>query len=104
MKKVIATSGLFLSFFAVGAYAETMNGIIGDSKCGAKHINAKDADMACVNKCIDGGAAAVFIVGDKVYKIDNQDAVKGHAGHKVTVDGKVTGDSVHVDSVKMMMM
>jgi len=102
MKKVIATSGLFLSFFAVGAFAETMNGTIGDEHCGATHVNAKDSDMACVKKCMGGGAAAVFIVGDKVYKIDNQDAVKGHEGHKVSIDGKVTGDTVHVDSLKMM--
>ena len=102
MKKVIATSGLFLSFFAVGAFAETMNGTIGDEHCGAKHVNAKESDMACVKKCSEGGAASIFIVGDKVYKIDNVDAVKGHEGHKVSIDGKVTGDTVHVDSLKMM--
>lgn len=99
MKKIIATTGLYLSFFAVGAFAQTMNGAIGDEHCGAKHVNAKDSDMACVKKCMDGGAAAVFIVGDKVYKIDNLDAVKGH---EVTIDGKVTGDTVHIDSLKMM--
>jgi hypothetical protein len=102
MKKVLVTTGLFVSFFAVGAFAETMNGTISDEHCGAKHVNAKEADAACVKKCMDGGAAAVFVVGDKVYKIDNQDAVKGHEGHQVTINGKVNGDSVHVDSVKMM--
>ena len=37
----------------------------------------------------------------KVYKVHNQDAVKDHVGHKVTIAGKVDGDSIHVDSVKM---
>ncbi len=38
----------------------------------------------------------------KVLAIDNQDAVKEHAGHHVAVTGTVTKDSIHVNSVKMM--
>ena len=102
MKKIVAATGLFFSMFAVGAFAETMKGTISDAHCGAKHVNASEADAACANKCINGGAAAVFVMGDKVYKIDNQDAVKADAGKKVTIDGKVTGDTIHVDSVKSM--
>jgi hypothetical protein len=38
----------------------------------------------------------------KVFKIHNQDkVVPDHAGHKVTISGKLDGDSIHVDSVKM---
>jgi hypothetical protein len=37
----------------------------------------------------------------QIVKIANQDAVKEHLGHKVTVNGKVSGDTVTVDSVKM---
>ena len=102
MKKTLATAGLFLSVFAVGAFAETWAGTIADSHSAAKHVAATEADQACVQKCIKGGADAVFIVGDKVYKIDNPDAIKGHEGHKVNIDGKLTGDTVHVDSVHMM--
>lgn len=101
MKKTFATAGLFLSIFAVSAFAESWTGTIADEKCGAKHVNASAADQACTKKCMDGGAAAVFVAGDKVYKIDNQDAIKGHEGHKVTITGKMTGDSIHVDDVKM---
>jgi hypothetical protein len=101
MKKNIATTGLFFSVFAVGAFAETLNGTIADSHCAVQHVAASAADMACVKKCLDGGASPVLVIGDKVYKIDNRDAVKGHEGHKVTIEGKITGDTVHVDSVKM---
>jgi hypothetical protein len=101
MKKTFATAGLFLSFFAAGAFADSWNGTIADEHCGAKHTAATDKDQACAKKCIDGGAAAVFVSGDKVYKIENQDAIKGHEGHKVTINGKMTGDTIHVDSVKM---
>ncbi len=101
MKKTFTAAGLMLSLFAFGAFAKSMKGTISDEHCGAKHVNAAEADQKCVEKCISGGAAPVFVSGDKVYKIDNPDAVKDHYGHKVTINGKVTGDSVHVDSVKM---
>ena len=39
----------------------------------------------------------------KVLAVDNPDALKGHEGHHVAVTGSmVKGDSMHVDSVKMM--
>ena len=49
------------------------------------------------------GAAAVFVSDGKVYKIDNDDQGKvlEHVGHKVTIAGKVDGDTIKVDSVKM---
>lgn len=100
MKK-IAAAGLFLSLFSLGAFAESWNGIISDEHCGAKHTALSADDRACIDKCAKGGAAAVFVAGDKVYKIDNQDAVQKHLGHHVTINGKMTGDTIHVDSVKM---
>jgi hypothetical protein len=101
MKRTFATAGLLMSFFAVGAFAESWTGTISDEHCGAKHAAASEKDQACAKACVGKGAAAVFVVGDKVYKIDNQDAVKGHEGHKVTITGKLSGDSVHVNDVKM---
>lgn len=101
MKKIFAATGMALSLFAVGAFAESWSGTISDEHCGAKHAAAAEADMKCVNGCMGKGAKAVFVVGDKVYKIDNQDAIKGHEGHKVTINGKLTGDTVHVDGVTM---
>ena len=97
MKKVLI-AGLFLS---VAAFAESWTGTISDEHCGAKHVGASEADQKCVDTCTKKGAKPVFVVGDKVLKIDNPDAVKGHEGHKVTVTGNLTGDTVHVDSVAM---
>jgi hypothetical protein len=37
----------------------------------------------------------------KVYKIADQDKVADHAGHKVTISGKMDGETIKVDSVKM---
>ena len=101
MKRLVAASVMLLSFASTAAFAETWNGTISDSMCGAKHVKATKADMECAQKCVKGGSPAVFIVGDKVYKIDNQDSVKDHVGHKVTLSGSMSGDTIHVDNVKM---
>jgi hypothetical protein len=34
--------------------------------------------------------------------VDNPEALAGHEGHHVAVTGHVKGDSVHVESVKML--
>ncbi len=100
MKKFIIAAGFALSFTAAGAFAEEWTGVIGDSKCGAKH-NEASMNAKCVETCVKGGAAPVFIVGDKVYKIDDPSKVMAHLGHKVTVTGSLDGDTVKVDTVKM---
>jgi hypothetical protein len=100
MKK-LAAAGLFISLFSAGAFAETWAGVISDEHCGAKHAAMTADDKACVEKCTKDGATAVFVAGDKVYKIENQDAVQKHLGHKVSITGTMKGDTVHVDSVKM---
>jgi hypothetical protein len=46
----------------------------------------------------------VFVTSDdKVLKIDKAsiDKVSPHYGHKVTVTGNVTGDTISVDTIKM---
>jgi hypothetical protein len=101
-----ALSLLFLMVAVVSAddmsKSQTVNGWVSDSKCGAKGANAGAA--ACTKKCIEGGASAVVVTdGDnKVLTVDNQDALKGHEGHHVAVTGHVKGDSIHVESVKML--
>jgi hypothetical protein len=34
--------------------------------------------------------------------VDNPDVLKGHEGHHIAATGTVTGDSIHVDSMKML--
>jgi hypothetical protein len=82
--------------------ATTVNGYVSDSKCGAKGANAKAAE--CTKKCLKAGANVVVVTdGDqKVLTVSNPDALTGHEGHHVAVTGEVSGDSIHVDSVKML--
>ena len=108
MKKVlISCAALSVLLFMVaiasaGDKSGTVNGYVSDSMCGAKGANADHA--ACMTKCLGKGAKAVIVTdGDqKIVNVDNPDTLKGHEGHHVSVTGTVTGDSVHIDSVKML--
>ena len=99
----LAMSVLFM-FVGVSfaADATTVNGYVSDSKCGAKGADTKAA--ACTKKCIKAGAKMVVVTDSdqKVLTVENPDALSGHEGHHVAVTGEVTGDSIHVDSVKML--
>jgi hypothetical protein len=93
---------LFLASLVSASDKTTVNGWVSDSMCGAK--GAKEGHTDCMMKCLSKGAKAVIVTDkdQKVLAIDNPDAVKGHEGHHVSVTGTVTGDSVHIDSMKMM--
>jgi hypothetical protein len=100
MKKLWMVTSL-ATLFVAGAMAETINGTISDDKCAAKHEAASASDTACVKSCIKRGGAPVLISGGKVYKIsdDSKDKVMSNLGEKVTVTGKIDGDTVTVEKV-----
>ncbi|MGA8298469.1 MAG: hypothetical protein WCB53_01765 [Terriglobales bacterium] len=107
MRKIVVllvALALVLLFASVSfaAGSQTVNGWISDSKCNAKGANA--AGEECTKKCIAAGAAPVVVTdGDKkVLQVENPDALKDHYGHHVAVTGHITGDKIHVDSVKML--
>jgi hypothetical protein len=109
MRKVFAIclSVCFVLALSAMAFDEmgkstTVNGWVTDDKCGAKGANA--GAEACTKKCLAAGAKMVIVTdGDqKVLKVDNPDALKGHEGHHVAATGTVKGDSIHVDSAKML--
>ena len=107
MKKLLLIClALCVMFLYVGvtfaADTSTVNGWVSDSKCGAKGANAKAAE--CTKKCLAAGAKMVVVTDSdqKVLTVDNPDALTGHEGHHVAVTGTVNGDSIHVDSVKML--
>lgn len=101
MKKLMLGAFGVAALFAMSATAEELKGTISDAKCAKAHADASEKSMKCVQGCVKGGMAPVFVVGDTVYKIKNADKVMDHLGHKVTIAGKVDGDTITVDSVKM---
>jgi hypothetical protein len=95
MKKLLVVFG----FAAISAMAADVTGYIVDKNCAGKKEML--GDEACAKRCMGRGAPAVLATEDgKIYTISNQDKVKDLAGKKVTVSGKVEGDSITVDTVK----
>ena len=103
MRKLVVLLGLVFTLSLV-AMAEEWTGYIADANC-AKKQGAKaaaDGHAGCAQGCIKKGAAAVLVTEEgKVYKLEDQSKVVDHAGQKVTVTGKLEGETIQVDSVKM---
>jgi hypothetical protein len=110
MKKLLVIGlALAMMFFLVAmaaagdeAKSETVNGWVTDSQCGVKAAAAGQEE--CTKKCIEKGAKMVVVTDSekKVLTVSNPDALKGHEGHHVAVTGHVEGDSIHVESAKML--
>jgi len=96
VKKLLPLLGLA----AISAFAGDWTGYVIDKNCASK--KEMWGNEACAQSCIKRGAPAVFVTEDgKIYQVSNQDKVKEHAGQKVTITGKMEGDTITVDSVKM---
>jgi hypothetical protein len=96
MKKLLAV----LAFCASSAMAADVTGYIIDKNCSTK--KEMFGDEACAKRCIARGNPAVLATEDgKIYTISNQDKVKEMAGKKVTVTGKMDGDSITVDTIAL---
>ena len=108
MKKfLLCLAGSALIVAAPNA-AETLKGTISDSMCKAKHTGDEHGgkakgDRDCVEKCIKGGEQYVFVSGEKVYTITNQNfaGLKTHAGHYVNLTGDTKGDAITVSKIEM---
>ena len=84
--------------------ATSINGWVSETGCAAKHTAA--GGEACVKKCMEKGSKMAFVSdADKsVLLVENPDALAGHEGHHVTIQGHVDTEkkSVHVESVAMV--
>lgn len=105
----IAALCILAGFSVARAADKTFTGEIMDSQCadmgthadmmkGENASDAKDCAIKCVKK---GGKYALYDAGaKKAYALDNQKKAAAFAGQKVTVTGKIDGDSIQVTSIK----
>lgn len=108
MKKLAICLSALALVAAVHVNAEeTWKGTISDSSCAARHSADKHGGSAqkheaCVKKCVDGGEQYVFLAGDKIYKIANQDfaELKVHAGREVNLTGELKGESITISKLE----
>lgn len=97
MKRFVLMLSLLMLVASVG-FAGEWTGFISDAKC--KHATADKA--GCMKSCIEGGQPAVLVEADgTVHEIADQDKVKEHAGHKVTIKGSEADGKIKVESVAM---
>lgn len=84
--------------------AKWIKGWVSDSKCGVK--GAGPGHEACGKKCLAAGEHMVFVSehDKKVYKVDNEDALKDQIGHRLAVKGTVdqATDTIHVDKANRL--
>ena len=96
MKRVLAVFALT----TVSGMAADWTGYIIDQACASK--KEMRGNVECAQSCIKRGSPAVLVTDDgQVYKIADQEKVTEHAGQKVTISGKMDGDTIKVESVKM---
>ena len=94
MKRLLAV----FAVCAASAMAADFTGYIVDKNCSTKP--GMQGDEECAKRYIKGGSPAVLATADgKIYKIANQDKVMESAGKKVTVTGKLSGETITVESV-----
>src|SRR5258708_5912600 len=95
-----------LTGLSIWAAAQTLTGQISDSMCGKSHPgmgemgkNAKE----CTPGCVEAGGKYVFVSGDKVYDIKNQNfaAIAANAGANVQLTGDVATDGKTITVTKI---
>ncbi len=94
---VLALGSMTALAGAQTAKTHKLTGWIGDSKCGASMHTT-----ACVKKCVASGQKPVFVDSkNKVWTIDNTNAVGDYYGDHVRVVATVdpSSSSIHVDKV-----
>ena len=89
---IVAGGGLLHRSVAAQQKAEprTLEGIVTDAACGAKHKSA--IAIACIKTCVDKGASYGLLTDDdKVYELDAKDAERAKLAELANVRAKVTG-------------
>jgi len=99
---LITLTMLAVSILAAQSKGEkiTLEGVIGDTVCGAKHKMKDLSDKECTKRCVELGSQYALIVGDKTYELDRKTGgLDKLAGSKAKVEGIVNGDQIQVASV-----
>jgi hypothetical protein len=101
MKYLLAVLLLVSSAFA----KDTFQAWVSDEMCASGR--AKDGvytgtNPDCAKRCVGEGQSIVLISESKkmLFHVDNPDLLKPEVGNLVEITGTISGDKVHVDSVK----
>ncbi len=100
MKKVLLSFLLLTSYGAL-ASADTINGYVSESHCGAKHSAVSAANSKCIAVCLKKGSDPVLVRDGKVlaFDADSKEKAKAFAGETVSIDGSIDGGVVKISSI-----
>lgn len=81
--------------------AQTYDGMVTCSRCGAKHSAAlRQTAASCTRACVSGGAAFVLVDADETYVLDGDlNILKRFAGQRASIIGTLSGKTIRVSSV-----
>jgi hypothetical protein len=110
MKRIFAV-GVFcalsgLAWLAAWAAPQTLTGQISDSMCGKSHAAMGEMGKnpkECTAGCVKAGAKYVFVSGDKIYDIENQNfsALAANASANIQLTGDVDKDGKTITVTKI---
>jgi hypothetical protein len=82
---------------------QTYEGVVSDTRCGAKHSPAMDENAAdCTRQCVHAGQHFALVDGDKVYILEGQpELLKRAAGVRVTVTGALNNNTISIATVRL---
>ena len=98
---------LSLAGFSLWAAPQALTGQISDSTCGKSHsaMGEMGSDPTkCALACVKGGAKYVFVCGDTVYAVKNQNfaGLAANAGTTVELMGEIAGDGKTITVTKVV--
>jgi hypothetical protein len=100
--RIFAVFGtLALSVAGLSAQSsQTVTGTVTDAMCGAHHMMQGASAAECTHACVKQGSDYALASGDKVYTLKgDKTQFDKLAGQAVTVKGKVTGNTIAVESI-----
>jgi hypothetical protein len=114
--KTLLTVLVVSALGSMPAFAAEFTGYVSDTKCAASNTQKGAASEwvkpaafeACAKQCVKEGSAPVFVTADnKIVKISPEamDKIMPLLGHKVTLTGKIEGDTlVKIDTISSVKM
>ncbi|HTF70665.1 MAG TPA: hypothetical protein VK638_49150 [Edaphobacter sp.] len=96
-----------LAFFFVGTTAlmsaqttQSISGTVTDSMCGAHHMMKNASAAQCTRECVKNGSSFALVSGGKLYTLKGDKAmIDKWAGQNVTIQGKVDGTAITVETM-----
>jgi len=84
----------------VHASPQSIEGVVGDTMCGKKHMLAGKTAAECIQVCLKDKANFALVAGDKVYTLAGKsETIASFAGKHVRIEGVIKNNALTVTSI-----